>query len=395
MKKMTVVLFAMLLLFSTALADVQSQVNAPARYQETLSSPSGRSHIYVDAQVVVPEAETIPIYQVYARAPYETEFRALADVAFGTDGYTLERGVTDAKNPAGFTYQEDDPDRWPEGFHGYSLETSRFPASRLHQGGEGYSVTASYTTSDYVKNVFLWNRLAYYDGGDNFGKKVPPEAEARAAADAIVAQVFPDFRFWGSEEDINGIIDERTGRGMIMDYGYRFYYARMIGNIPVSYVHDQGGGDYYPSTDQTPIQTQMYASVPPYEKLFIDVGENGVFQIQFQNPLRVGEAQGDASFLSFDKIMEIFNRIAPLGIAGSELNSLIGGRYVNNIYIKEIRLGYMCTMDRNHPERYLMIPVWDFYGDREFRGDYEAWNNQSHFTISAIDGTVIDRAYGY
>ena len=394
MKRILVFLLA-LLLCPAALADVPSQVNAPAQYQGTFDSPSGRSHIYVDAQVIVPETETIPIYQVYARAPYETEFRALADVVFGTDGYTLERGVTDANDPAGFTYQEDEPDRWPEGFHGYSLETSRLPASRLHQGGEGYSVTASYTTSDYVKNVFLWNRLAYYDGGDNFGKKVPPEAEAKATADAIVAQVFPDFRFWGSEEDINGFIGERTGRGMIMDYGYRFYYARMIGNIPVSYVYDQGGWDYYPSTDQTPIQTQMYASVPPYEKLFIDVGQNGVFQIQFQNPLRVGEAQGDASFLPFDQIMEIFSRVAPLKIAAGETESKIGDRYVNNLYIKEIRLGYMCTMDRNHPERYLMIPVWDFYGDREFRGDYEAWNNQSHFTISAIDGTVIDRMYGY
>ncbi len=389
MKKILVFLMA-LLLCPAALANVPSQVNAPARYQETLSSPSGRSHIYVDAQVVVPEAETIPIYQVYARAPYETEFRALADLAFGTDGYTLERGVTDAKNPAGFTYQEDDPDRWGEGFHGYSLSTGFLPASRLHRGGEDYYVTASYVTTDYIKNAFLWNGLAYYDGGDNFGKKVPPEAEARAAADAIVARAFPDFRFWGSEEDLDGHIGERTGRGDFWDYGYRFYYARMIGNIPVSYVSDQGGYDYNPSD-----QEQKYASVPPYEKLFIDVGEKGVFQVKLQYPVRIGEAQGDASFLPFDQIMEIFSRVAPLKIAAGETESKIGDRYVNNLYIKEIRLGYMCTMDRNHPERYLMIPVWDFYGDREFRGDYEAWNNQSHFTISAIDGTVIDRMYGY
>lgn len=68
---------------------------------------------------------------------------------------------------------------------------------------------------------------------------------------------------------------------------------------------------------------------------------------------------------------------------------------MNNHYIKEIRLGYMCTMDRDRPERHLLIPVWDFYGEREFRDGYYTFDNQSLFTINAMDGTVIDRDYGY
>lgn len=104
---------------------------------------------------------------------------------------------------------------------------------------------------------------------------------------------------------------------------------------------------------------------------------------------------GEAALLPFDQIMEVFIRIAPLSIAANELNSKFGNQYVNNLYIKEIRLGYMCTMDRDRPERHLLIPVWDFYGEQEFRDGYYTFDNQSLFTINAMDGTVIDRDYGH
>ena len=233
--------------------------------------------------------------------------------------------------------------------------------------------------------------MVYFAHGGNFEKKLPPEADARAAADAVVSQVFPDFQFWGSADKKNlNHLGERIGQGDLMEYGYRFYYTRVLNGIPVSYVSVQGGSDTYSDA-----QTTMYAPVPPYEKLFIDVGENGIFQIQLQHPLQIGDVMGEAALLPFDQIMEVFGRIAPLSIAANELNSKFGNQYVNNLYIKEIRLGYMCTMDRDRPERHLLIPVWDFYGEREFSDGYYTFDNQSLFTINAMDSTVIDRDYGY
>ena len=100
MKKTFAFVLAIILLCPVALADtLREQVNAPMEHKGTYSSPSGRSHIYVDAQVIVPEAETIPIYQAFARVPDEMEFKLLADLAFGAGGYTLERGKTDASIP--------------------------------------------------------------------------------------------------------------------------------------------------------------------------------------------------------------------------------------------------------------------------------------------------------
>ena len=392
MKKTFAFVLAIILLCPVALADtLREQVNAPMEHKETYSSPSGRSHIYVDAQVIVPEAETIPIYQAFARVPDEMEFKLLADLAFGEGGYTLERGKTDASNPAGVTYAEGDPAETAKGFHMYFISTDLRSASLLHQQEDFSNVQAYYGIWDYAKNTYAFPRLVYFAHGGNFGKNLPPEADARAAADAVISQVFPDFQFWGSADKKNlNHLGERIGQGYLMEYGYRFYYTRVLNGIPVSYVSVQGGSDTYSDA-----QTTMYAPVPPYEKLFIDVGENGVFQIQLQHPLQIGDVMGEAALLPFDQIMEVFGRIASLSIAANELNSKFGNQYVNNLYIKEIRLGYMCTMDQDRPERHLLIPVWDFYGEREFRDGYYTFDNQSLFTINAMDGTVIDRDYGY
>ena len=390
-KVLFVFLMLCLLLPGIALAEVQSQVSTPAEYTGTHNSPSGKSHIYVDAQVIVPEAETIPIYQAFARVPDEMEFKLLADLAFGEGGYTLERGKTDASNPAGVTYAEGDPAETAKGFHKYCISTDLRSASLLHQQEDFSYVQAYYGIWDYAKNTYAFPSLVYFALGGNFGKNLPPEADARAAADAVVSQVFPDFQFWGSADKKNlNHLGERIGQGNLMEYGYRFYYTRVLNGIPVSYVYVQGGAD-----TESRVQTTMYAPVPPYEKLFIDVGENGIFQIQLQHPLQIGDVMGEAALLPFDQIMEVFGRIAPLSIATNELNSKFGKKYVNNHYIKEIRLGYMCTMDRDRPERHLLIPVWDFYGEREFRDGYYTFDNQSLFTINAMDGTVIDRDYGY
>ena len=81
-KVLSVFLIICLLLPGIALAEVQSQVSTPAEYKGTHNSPSGKSHIYVDAQVVVPEAKTIPIYQVFARVPDEMDFKLLANLTF-------------------------------------------------------------------------------------------------------------------------------------------------------------------------------------------------------------------------------------------------------------------------------------------------------------------------
>ena len=89
----------------------------------------------MDAQVIVPEAETIPIYQAFARVPDEMKFKLLADLAFGAGGYTLERGKTDASNPAGVTYAKGAPTETAKGLCLYSIDTGLFYGDRAFRDG--------------------------------------------------------------------------------------------------------------------------------------------------------------------------------------------------------------------------------------------------------------------
>ena len=45
----------------------------------------------------------------------------------------------------------------------------------------------------------------------------------------------------------------------------------------------------------------------------------------------------------------------------------------------------MRVRSKNAPDTYELVPVWDFFTD-----DFE-----SLLTVNAIDGTIIDRNYGY
>ena len=83
----------------------------------------------------MPEAETIPIYQAFARVPDEMEFKLLADLAFGAGGYTLERGKTDANNPTGVTYVEGAPAETANGLCLYSIDTGLFYGDREFRDG--------------------------------------------------------------------------------------------------------------------------------------------------------------------------------------------------------------------------------------------------------------------
>ena len=67
MKRIFAFLLVLTLLCPVALADVQSQVNAPETFQAEYSSNSGRTKITVNATVYIPKVEIIPTYAVTVR----------------------------------------------------------------------------------------------------------------------------------------------------------------------------------------------------------------------------------------------------------------------------------------------------------------------------------------
>lgn len=65
-----------------------------------------------------------------------------------------------------------------------------------------------------------------------------------------------------------------------------------------------------------------------------------------------------------------------------------------NMRVESITFGYTRVLMKDAPTRYMMVPVWDFFGYFEASGANKA-EDYSLLTINAIDGSVIDREYGY
>lgn len=361
---LSLVLLFLLLCRSVYAENIRERVNAPTYYEYTYVSPSGKSHVYVDATVVVPDVERIPLYWVTASSNSDEladrimEYFNIQSNCSGVEDVASSYGMISYMNRM---------------WHFDTIDLSMFMYNE---------------TVPSMQEHILGTKLEYYTNqGKNTGHNLVPEAEALVLADAAVQTLFPGHAYYSTDkEKQDGRLSNRAGvRQGAGDYGYRFYFVSQVDGIPLAHVNS-GINTYEVNGGTTEFNFAM-----PYEVLYVDVGQNGIFQILWQNPFILEEQLTDnCTILSFEEIMQIFGTIAPLKAAIYE-NTAAN----NNYYIDRIELSYMILQEKNNPLVYTLTPVWDFFGARTIDRERYDFTDQSLFTINAIDGTVIDRDYGY
>lgn len=243
------------------------------------------------------------------------------------------------------------------------------------------NISASYFKLFAPHEVYYFNNLNFIvKEGYNRGRDVGTLDRARELADAVVQRFFPDMVFYVADTKMEVLPGRASIHGGPPDYGYRLYYCRMLSGIPVTPVLQEGAA----------MAMDNYSYAINYEQLYVDVGQNGVFQINYQNPLRVGKTlQDHVSLLRFSQVLDVFAKVVPLKYAVSESEPN------NGIQVNRVVLGYMQLQMKDNPNRYQLVPVWDFIGSRTIGQEYCNETNDSLLTINAIDSTVIDRDYGY
>ncbi len=382
-----------------ALADVQSQVNAPAHVTDTFQSNTGKTVVSIDADVTVPNVDKIPIYLISPRLFSAEEMTRAAEVLFGErewagsteysiQSHTAYDGSTSTIYQAWFGTVE-------EGNGIY------FPVSVSIMRVQGYQLT-----NGMMRNTFIrysrWNEelqdtsLPHYDVEGASKLVVPTDGrlpngcsismeEAKEQAGAIVAQIASHTVYAGC-----GIKTENARQSFhpgqystdIDPTGFReawvFYYTPMYDlscNFAVSGL----------AIDNYSVRCQE-------ESLCVIIDDEGLQDLYWYQPYDIdGTLQEDCSLLPFDSVMQVARNILPLTLASYEREGT-GAR----AWITDIRLGYLRVMQPNQPETLTLIPVWDFYGTVTFNGSFvQNWACHSWLTINAIDGTVIDRQYGY
>ena len=383
-------LFLLLVLFLplTALAE-----DIPVHVTEQLSSNTGHTTITIDAEVIVPEVEAVPRYQVRLREFTEEEVLAMADALFGDRAYTGDSAYQDV-------YDYNSGRRFSRGMR---LETVESVDTRRGAELPLYNLFAytGYDMDTVTPNVVYASlEQAQVSGEGNFYGTMPNEIEAipaeglvgchlsleeaRAQADKAVQAFAP----WLTRSAEGAMWADLIPEDTAADYGrhhqgWAFVYTRAL-PLPLTY--------------EISSPSNSYGLHIPDEFLRIVVDDGGIQGMRYKMPLEIIQTlDEDCELLSFGKIMDVARTIFPLRHAYLE-----SSYKDNHIRIDRITLGSMVVLSRSGSGYCEIIPVWDFFGTAEMREEKDGevivtWDHpyQSLLTINALDGTIVDRSYGY
>lgn len=179
--------------------------------------------------------------------------------------------------------------------------------------------------------------------------------------------------------------------GTTIPYGYNMVFTRNYSGVLANYADPSSG--YLSSSKEESWYNKEY----PQESLRVIVDASGICSFAYSAPQTVKKVESaNTQIKPFNEIQEIFDQHIVL----------TKNDYDTFISIDKVRLGLMRIAQPNSNE-YLIVPVWDFYGNSigatgsEFHTDDDYWGmianypDRSFLTINAIDGSIIDRDVGY
>ena len=384
---LSLVLMCCFLLPCVALADVASQVNAPARTTETFSSNTGKVVITLDANVTVPDAEKAQIYMATPRLFTTEEADAMAKAVFGSRAYAYAGTGNYSESAPVRVYNSDSTGVlsngmiWPE----YSLSVYQ----STKNSGMADWVEAEFAHAQFYGEPIYW----MVDPGHDMQLNVTPNGcavtyeEARMIADTAIHAFAPNFTCMAQ-----GVIDGELA-GMETKDGKLSYTNEQQAWI-LWYTRDDLA---MPVTAEGTTPSGDYSRQHQHERIIVVVTDEGIRGMNYQFPHDVTVLQDNCTLLPFDQVMDVVRKVMPLSLGWLESS------YSDiRVHITDVRLGYMRVMSKDNPDCYEYIPVWDFFGTQECRktknGNIVSEHSSSlisHFTVNALDGTVIDRNYGY
>lgn len=423
--------------------ELAEQLSAPDTYQAQFNSDT--IFVNADAPVIIPEAAGFKIKKVTARpfqqSDYDTIDRVLLKGAslWDRDMTVMEdsHGFTKAELEAKIKELEDrktalggDGSLEYEGM-GITLDERLEETRKLLEAAPDEPViaevpaTVSYTENaedpanwlfgyatvedqDYAVSLhnlltddFRWTRfqISKREDADQYSflfDTVPevrnlktPLNEFQQKADALMERLgFDEYAPQGGEYCATYDTSEVNSDVLAINkIGYCIHFTRVVDGIPLTYTRQSGDGAVS-STDV----------VWPYEYFDLIYNDEGFACLDWLNPYEVEDISDDYVFLlPFDEIQKIFEEMILQKYEGIFQDT--GEK--TEISINEVRLGYMRIRENGSAKEGTLIPVWDFFGTRTTTVDgftepyLRATPYESLFTINAMDGTVIDREFGY
>ena len=398
MKKMIALLLALLLPVCAVAETLTDRLGAPLHVTENYLSATGKQAYVFDAQVDVPDAQKVSIYAAQLRSFTTEEARLAAESCFagafvGDETYFVQEREpsiywTMHRTQQTLYYESEEMTAGiprPDGNALWPLSTLTVENNVLENGHvieavmEYQGLSEMTTLYEQNENFALYSvmnetgiQMTRHVVGVPRDCTMPLEA-ARAKADAIVTSFAPDLT--------------RTGEGIRPNLAgtreaYVFFYTDNRYDMP------------YTFTSDLPFSLNDFAVYAPAYHAVLVLSDKGVEYLQCASPAEITVLEKDVHLMPFEQILSIAKSMLPLVYAHWEANEAF-----YTIKVERITLGYMRVLDRDNPEQVLVIPVWDFFGrvDKDDGTSVPRYDEPGAtlLTLNAIDGTVIDRTYGY
>mgnify|MGYP007056163411 CR=1 FL=1 len=393
----SVFLMLCLLLPGIALADVQSQVSAPAHITDTFQSNTGKTVIDVDADITVPSADALYLIPVKSTVFDDSMVPRLADLIWpGLGSQKLE------------IIDENDTESM-EGRRQVN-KYFRHSAGVIQMGTRQRDIDAQVNTGYYQYPSFDEPLGAVLSGSVDYDDRFRQKKTVNYSSPYPAAEITEDIAEHPlsmaqavaiGDQLMNALTDQPfalfsagKSRGYIPDdklitegrqydgtgFSYTLAYTRMINGAALLPC-------YGALMNTSSFRDDLFVPAVGYEQVLLAINREGqITCFIWSSPYLISDERTEQSLLPFENILSVARQTLPLKYQVNEVRGDI------HLLVYRIDLGYMAVLQRD-TLTFALTPVWNFYG-HDAPEDVHV-GCRPLLTINAVDGTVIDLEYGY
>ena len=393
----SVFLMLCLLLPGIALADVQSQVSAPAHITDTFQSNTGKTVIDVDADITVPSADALYLIPVKSTVFDDSMVPRLADLIWpGLGSQKLE------------IIDENDKESM-EGRRQVN-KYFRHSAGVIQMGTRQRDIDAQVNTGYYQYPSFDEPLGAVLSGSVDYDDRFRQKKTVNYSSPYPAAEITEDIAEHPlsmaqavaiGDQLMNALTDQPfalfsvgKSRGYIPDdklitegrqydgtgFSYTLAYTRMINGAALLPC-------YGALMNTSSFRDDLFVPAVGYEQVLLAINREGqITCFIWSSPYLISDERTEQSLLPFENILSVARQTLPLKYQVNEVRGDI------HLLVYRIDLGYMAVLQRD-TLTFALTPVWNFYG-HDAPEDVHV-GCRPLLTINAVDGTVIDLEYGY
>lgn len=352
--------------------------SVPEHYEYSYENTDQTLTVNVDADVILPETDEIPMYQTEDGGFSQEQVTALYDYLFeGKETYTvLENGQ---KKPVDSSLQKTE--------YGLQLCCETDDGAQISIRAE-YSDKGGYSYIDYQDtDMGNLSEQAMEENMDTFISVSLGITQEKARN--IAEKLFQNIGIPIKLVNTSLFSDPSQNNGEYS--GYVFYFARVIDGVESAVMNSA-----VTENSNYPYQSRLYEEI----KVFVD--RNGICRLTWWYPIDVVEKAADNTpVISFDDAKNIFENISPdiFEKKMEDYNEILYSEGFNehrnfDIDINSVKLSLIHIRSSEDSAKGIYTPAWIFYGtktdyfDSEDKfTDVQPW---IAFAVNAVDGSVID-----